>query len=108
MNIIKKMTDINNEKTNFDTPQKESSLNYKIKLNSFTNEKNNKKIFTYMNDTSNNAEIHLKDLTFGRTSNNFDQHFNGNRSNNLKKYLTYKEEKKDSKIIITSQEKWFN
>ena len=107
-NEYNKEDGINNEKTNFDTPQKESSLNYKIKLNSFTNEKNNKKIFTYMNDTSNNAEIHLKDLTFGRTSNNFDQHFNGNRSNNLKKYLTYKEEKKDSKIIITSQEKWFN
>ena len=100
-----KEDDFNNEKTNFDTPQKESSLNYKIKLNSFTNEKSNKKIFTYMNDTSNNAEIHLKDLTFGRTSDKFGQHFNENRSNNLKKNLTYREDKKDSKIIITSQNK---
>ena len=66
-----KEDDFNNEKTNFDTPQKESSLNYKIKLNSFTNEKSKKKIFTYMNKTSNNKEIQFKYLNFDRTYDKF-------------------------------------
>ena len=59
--------DINNEKTNFDTPQKESSLINKIQLNSFTNGKKNKIIFNYMNDKSNNAEFLFKDIPFGKT-----------------------------------------
>ena len=98
--------DFNNEKTNFDTPQKESSLNNKIQLNSFTNGKKNKIIFNYMNDKSNNAELFLQDIPFGKTLNKFNFQYDGkNKGNSLKKNLTYREDKKDSKIIFLNQDK---
>ena len=97
--------DINNEKTNFDTPNRESALNYKNKLNSFISEINNRKLMNYINDISNNAEVHKQDITFGKTYKKFDKIFNGKNKNNLHKNLTYREDKKDSKLINTSPEK---
>ena len=97
--------DINNEKTNFDTPQKESSLINKIQLNSFTNGKKNKIIFNYMNDKSNNAEFLFQDIPFGKTLNKFNFQYNGKNKGSLTKNLTYREDKKDSKIIFSNQDK---
>lgn len=97
--------DINNEKTNFDTPNRDSVLNYKNRLNSFISEINNRKLMHYINDISNNAEVHKQDITFGKTYKNFNQIFNGKNKNNLHKNLTYREDKKNSKLINTSPEK---
>ena len=97
--------DINNEKTNFDTPNRDRALNYKNRLNSFISEINNRKLMHYINDISNNAEVHKQDITFGKTYKNFNQIFNGKNKNNLHKNLTYREDKKNSKLINTSPEK---
>ena len=97
--------DINNEKTNFDTPQRDSSLNYKNKMNSFISEINNKKLMNYINDISNNTEIHHQDIIFGKTYKKFEQIFKDKNKNNLHKNLTYGEEKNDSKLINKTPEK---
>ena len=38
-------------------------LNYKNRLNSFISEINNRKLMHYINDISNNAEVHKQDIT---------------------------------------------
>ena len=96
--------DINNEKTNFDTPQEENSLNSKNKLNSFKIK--SKKILDYINDISNNAEVKFNGTILGKDNNNFSQSYTKkNKNNNLNKNLTYGEEQKISKLINSSPEK---
>lgn len=98
--------DINNEKTNFDTPQRESSLNYKNKLNSVISEIKKKKLFDYINDISNNAEIHNLSIKFGNENKKFEQLFiRKNKNNNLYKNLTYRDDKIISQLIDASPKK---
>lgn len=99
--------DINNEKTNFDTPQKENSLNYRNKINSAISEIKSKKILAHINDLSNNAEIHFQSIKFGKENNKFGQLFirkNKNKSKNNKN-LTCREDKNIPKLINSTQER---
>ena len=105
-NVSVKNEDSDNENNKNDsrknTQQKGSSLNYKNKTNSFSSKITLTKVSNLLNDI-NNTQVHPQNEELEKNSKRFDNRKNENKD--LQKNLTYREEKKDSKLIFATPEK---
>ena len=83
--------------------QKGSSLNFKNKTNSFSRKIALTKISNLLNDINNNTQVHLQNAQFEKNIKRFDNRKIENKD--LQKNLTYREEKKNSKLNFATPKK---
>lgn len=106
-NVSVKNEDTDNENKKNDsrknTQQKGSSLNFKNKTNSFSCKITLTKISNILNDNNNNTQVHPKIAEFEKNNKRFDNRKIENKD--FQKNLTYREEKKDSKLNFATPEK---
>ena len=95
-------TEINKNDSRKDTQQRESFLSYKNKTNSFNSKITITKLSNLLNGI-NRTQLHQKNSELEKNNRRFDNRKNEN--NDLQKNLTYREEKKNSKLSFTTPEK---
>ena len=95
-------TEINKNDSRKETQQRESFLSYKNKTNSFNSKITITKLSNLLNGI-NRTQLHQKNSELEKNNRRFDNRKNEN--NDLQKNLTYREEKKNSKLSFTTPEK---
>ena len=85
--------------------QKGSFLNFNNKTNSFSRKIALTKISNLLNDINNNTQVHLQNAKFEKNIKRFDNRKIENKD--LQKNLTYREEKKNSKLNFATPKKNF-
>ena len=83
--------------------QKENSLNYKNKTNSFNSKISITKISNYLNELNYNTQFNIQNEELGKNNKGFE--LNKNENNDFHNNFTYREDNKDSNLILDTPNK---